>query len=90
MWGNPTLFHRIYWKNYLEKINIETISWEKLFDWFANHKQDYIPWLVNAKASVNSQYFCSRYLEWIRNIMKYYYACPKNIRQLEGFWFLRE
>ena len=44
MWGNPTRFQYIYWlwsllkKKYWEKVNIDTINWEKVFDRSADHK----------------------------------------------------
>ena len=44
MWGNPTLLQYIYWlwslskKIYWEKVNIDTINWEKVFDRSADHK----------------------------------------------------
>ena len=39
MWGNSTLFHRAksIAKKYREKINIDTINQEKLFDRSADH-----------------------------------------------------
>ena len=41
-------------KKYWEKINIDTINWEKLFDRSAEQKWCSIPWLVN----LNSNYCC--------------------------------
>ena len=40
MWGNPTLFHgaNSIEKRYWEKINIDVINWEKIFDRSADHK----------------------------------------------------
>ena len=39
MWGDPTLFHRAksVEKN-IEKMNIDLINWEKLFDSSADNK----------------------------------------------------
>ena len=42
-------FGKIYWKNYSEKINIDIINWEKLFDKYTEHKQCSIVWLVSFK-----------------------------------------
>ena len=38
---------KIYWKKYREKINTDTINWQKLFGRSADHKKFNIPRLVN-------------------------------------------
>ena len=43
----PFLPGKSHWKKYWEKINIDTIHWEKVFDRSAGHKKCSIPWLVN-------------------------------------------
>ena len=59
-WDSPTLLNLLkkYWEkiinNWLRKVNIDTISWEELFDRSADHKWCNIPWLVNFRYWCNN------------------------------------